>query len=230
MESDEAEALGRNDVARASSERGEVVLRHRDRDGALELRVNGVFVMDDVETTTERLLATETLKKVVPSYRGAALTVMIGGLGLGYTLAEVLADLRVEGVTVAEIEPSLVDWHLDGLVPNSPIADPRVQIEVGDVRDVVRSLVVGTFDLMLLDVDNGPDFLVYDANAAVYREPFLEACRAVIRPGGLLAVWSAETSPALVAAIETVFGRCEERRIPVRLGRRQATYHLFLGH
>ena len=108
-------------VARAESGRGEVVLRRRAEDGALELRVNGVFVMDDRETSTERLLARTTVEALTSSPGDTeSWRVVVGGLGLGYTLAELLTDARVASVLVAEIEPHLVGWHRDGLVPSSP--------------------------------------------------------------------------------------------------------------
>ena len=221
-------------VARAESERGEVVLRRRVDDGALELRVNGVFVMDDRETSTERQLARTTVEALAASSGGAAgqWRVVVGGLGLGYTLAEVLAEPRVASVLVAEIEPDLVDWHRDGLVPGSPLvgaSGDRVELVVGDVRDVVAGLPPGSVDLILLDVDNGPDFLVYDANAGVYESPFLPACRDALAAGGLVAVWSADSSPALTAALEAVFGSTQELALPVTLQTRHTTYHLFLA-
>ncbi|MEP6665089.1 MAG: hypothetical protein ABJA81_01460 [Nocardioidaceae bacterium] len=214
-------------VARAGTERGEVVLRRRDRDGALELRVNGVFVMDTAQTHTERLLARTTLD-AVPTTPGG-LTVLVGGLGLGFTLAEVLGDERVACVIVAEIEECLVQWHRDGLIPDSPVADPRVRIVTADVREVVARLRPGSLDLLLLDVDNGPDFLVYDINAAIYEGEFLTSCHDVTRPGGIVAVWSADTSDDLRAAMRAVFCDCDELKIPVTLAQRDTTYHLFLA-
>src|SRR3954451_8174537 len=104
------------EVARAETERGELVLRERrPADGgptSLELRANGVFVMDTVEVSTEGAMATAALPLVdEPS------AVLIGGLGLGYTMHEVLADSRVEKCAVVEIEPALAEWMRAGLVP-----------------------------------------------------------------------------------------------------------------
>jgi spermidine synthase len=135
-------------------------------------------------------------------------------------------------VLVAEIEPDLVGWHRDGLVPGSPLvgeAADRVEVAGGDVRDVVAGLPPESVDLILLDVDNGPDFLVYDANAAVYQSPFLTACRDALAAGGLVAVWSADSSPTLTATLETVFGSTRELALPVTLQTRLTTYHLFLA-
>src|SRR4051812_30719588 len=107
------------EVARARSDRGEVVLRRRyDPDAPeapvdLELRVNGVFVMDTLETTTETELARAALQQV-----DSPRCVLLGGLGLGFTVREVLADHRVEHVVVAEIEDALVQWFRDGTIPH----------------------------------------------------------------------------------------------------------------
>jgi spermidine synthase len=215
-------------VAHAISKRGEVFLLRRASDGALELRVNGIFVMDTVHTSTERLLATTTLDT-------RALTsdanVLIGGLGLGFTLREVLSDRRVATVHVAEIEPAVVEWHRQGLIPDTVDAfrDSRVHISVADVRNVLAGLPGSSLDVILLDIDNGPGFLVYDTNVAVYRRDFLALCREKVSPHGIVAIWSADASPALAAAMRQVFAHAEVVPIPVILGNTETTYTLFIA-
>jgi spermidine synthase len=211
-------------VARAQSPRGEVVARRRD-DGTLELRVNGVFVMDTAETSTERLLARAALDQTTRPRR-----VLVGGLGLGYTLAEILADRRVEQVTVAEIEPVVVEWMRAGVLPGRPVlTDPRVDVRVGDVRDILRSEPDGGCDVVLLDVDNGPGFLVYDDNAAVYGRGFLTECRRVLTVAGVLAVWSSAHSPTLEDTLREVFDHCSAVPLSVDLQGRAEAYWLFTG-
>ena len=210
------------EVARAVSERGELVLRRRD-DGALELRVNGVFVMDDRETSSEELLASVALDAVPRPSR-----VLVGGLGLGYTVRALLADDRVGEVVVAEIEPDVVRWMRDGVVP-SVLDDPRVRVNVGDVRDVVTGQQVGSLDGILLDVDNGPDFLVYNENSAIYQPDFLVECRRRLRASGILTVWSSSASEALRSAVEATFGKCVVRPLSVELQGRAETYYVYQG-
>ncbi len=205
-------------IRSATSERGELTLRRRD-DGALELRVNGVFVMDDRETRSEELLATAALEH-------APATLLVGGLGLGYTVRALLADPKVRRVVVAEIEPTLIEWMSTGVVP-SVLTDDRVEVRIGDVRDLVHNTETASFDGILLDVDNGPDYLVYDANAAVYQPGFLVECRRVLRPGGVLTVWSSTRSQALYDALATVFATCTEHPVPVDLQGRRETYHVY---
>lgn len=197
------------EVARADSERGQVVLRERhDPDDpagtrVLELRVNGVFVMDTLETSTERQLAAAALARV-----DEPRSVIIGGLGLGFTLHEVLADRRVERIAVVEIEDALVRWMRDGTIPHGPsfFADQRLRVVIADIRMAMAEATPSAYDLVLLDVDNGPGYLVYDGNAAVYKETFLAEVAAALRPGGTLVIWSAHESPDLAEAMESVFG------------------------
>ncbi len=218
------------ELARAESERGELVLRERraEQGGApaLELRANGVFVMDTVEVGTERALATAALALVEHPR-----AVVVGGLGLGFTLREVLADSRVETCAVVEIEPALVDWMRNGTIAHGPslLADQRVAVVVADVAMAVAEARPASYDLVLLDVDNGPGYLVHDTNAALYAAPFLAAVRAILRPGGALAVWSAAPEPALEATLTEVFGAADALPLDVVLQGREEQYWLYVA-
>ncbi len=216
------------EVARAESERGELVLRRRSSPQAadvLELRVNGVFVMDTQETSSEEEMAALALGLVEEPR-----SVVVGGLGLGFTTRRVLADPRVEEVVVVEVEEALVAWLRDGTVPHGPalLADRRLRVVTADVATAIEE-ATSTYDLVLLDVDNGPGYLVHDANARVYEHDLLAAARAVLRPGGVLVVWSADRAPALLEALREVFGDAEELAYEVRLQERDEEYLLYLA-
>jgi spermidine synthase len=191
----------------------EVVVRRR-ADGARELRVNGVFVMDDVETSTERQLA------VVALARGAR-DVLVGGLGLGFTARALLADERVRRVLVAERHPAVVEAN--------DVGDPRLEVVVGDVRDIVAAQADASVDAVLLDVDNGPGFLVHVDNAAVYGDDFVAECVRVLRPGGTLAVWSMDDAPHLLATLGAHLVDVSAQAIPVRLQMRAEVYWILSG-
>ena len=219
------------ELARAESERGEVVLRERhDPDSqaapVVELRVNGVFVMDTLETASERALATAALAQVEEPR-----AVLVGGLGLGFTAHEVLGDPRVGRLVVVEMEEALVGWLRDGTVPHGPgfLADERLTVVVADIRQAVHEAAPGSYDLVLLDVDNGPGFLVYDENAAVYEADFLQVVRGALRPGGAVVVWSASESPTLQRELTEVFGSATPIPFDVRLQRREEQYWLYLA-
>ena len=191
----------------------DVVLRRRD-DGAIELRVNGVFVMDDAESTSERRLAELVLE------RGAR-DVVVGGLGLGYTTRALLADDRVRRVLVAELHPAVVTVNA--------IDDPRLNLVVGDVRDLIAKQPDASADAVLLDVDNGPDHLVHPGNAAVYGGSFVAECVRVLRPGGTLAVWSMDDSRSLRATLGAHLDTVTAERVPVRLQGRDEAYWVISG-
>jgi spermidine synthase len=214
------------EVARAETERGELVLRERREPGsptALELRANGVFVMDTFETSSEQALADAALELVEEPRQ-----VLVGGLGLGYTMHRVLADRRVERCTVVEIEESLVSWMRDGTIPHGPglLADERAHPVVADITVAIEEAADDTYDLVLLDVDNGPGYLVHDSNAAVYREPFLHHARRLLRPGGALVIWSADRSAELEETMRRVFGNAAATAYDVLLQTRDEQYWL----
>jgi len=186
-----------------------VVVRQR-ADGSRELRVNGVFVMDDVQTTSERLLA-----------RDLSGDVLVGGLGLGFTVRELLAG-DVTRVLVAELHPEVV------AAVELP-ADSRLEVVIGDVRDVVKTQPRASLDAIVLDVDNGPDFLVHDHNAALYEDDFIATCAARLRTTGRLTIWSMADSPAVRDSLARRFGHVQVTEVPVVLQGRQEPYWLLTG-
>ena len=219
------------EVARAVTSRGEVVLRERrDPDApagtptVVELRVNGVYVMDTLETGSERALASIALD-LVPEPRA----VVVGGLGFGFTLHQVLADHRVERVAVVEVEEPLVQWMRDGTVPHGRafLADERVHVVTADIVVAMAEATAAAYDLVLLDVDNGPDQLVHASNHAVYEEGFLEHTREALRPGGIVAIWSAHRSEPLEENLDRIFGNVDVDAHEVVLQGRDEHYWLY---
>ncbi|WP_405406216.1 spermidine synthase [Paracoccus sp. Ld10] len=124
--------------------------------------------------------------------------ILIGGLGMGFTLraAQAIAAPQA-GLIVAEIVPDLIDWaeHHMAAVFKDCLSDPRVQVRLGDVAAQIRQ-AAGTFDAILLDVDNGPGGLTRSGNDILYGTAGLQAARRALSPGGVLAVWSAEPDVA----------------------------------
>ncbi|HEY8474621.1 MAG TPA: spermidine synthase [Natronosporangium sp.] len=210
-------------VARADGVLGELVLRRRP--GPVhELIVNGVFLMDTAETTTERLLA-----ELVLTRHPAPHHVLVGGLGLGRTLAALLADHRPRLVELVEIEPLLVAWSRAGLVPGVAAAldDRRVRVRIADIRAALRP--PERYDAVVLDVDNGPGFLVHERNATVYEPAGLAGAAAALRPGGVLVVWSADPAPALLAGLRDRVGPAEQLVRRVARQGRPVDYYLYLA-
>jgi len=215
-------------VARADGARGVVALRVRQGPAGPvhELIVAGIFAMDDAETSSEIALAEVALARCPRPDR-----VLIGGLGLGHTALAVLRDARVEEVTVVELEPALLDWARADLVPalTAVGADPRVRLVEGDVGAFLGT--AGTeYDVVLLDVDNGPSFLVHEPNHLLYGEPALRAALARVAPGGVLVIWAAQREPALLALLGEVAGpdRVSEVVLPIQRDGRAFDYALYV--
>ncbi|MGL5819945.1 MAG: hypothetical protein ACRCYR_20490 [Phycicoccus sp.] len=209
-----------------STPHGEVVVRRR---GAVtELIVGGVFAMDTVDTTTEVLLAERAL-----ACHASPRRVLVGGLGLGVTTRAVLADPRVDRVDVVEIAEPLVRWARQGAMPELVDLDGgRCALHVADVADVLAGDVgpSGPWDVVLLDVDNGPGFLVGAHNADLYRPAGLLVARLALATGGILTVWSSHRSRELLAAMRTVAGSQDEvteEVVATRRGQRTFDYALY---
>ncbi len=120
--------------------------------------------------------------------------VLIGGLGMGFTLRAALASLGPDAsVTVAELVPAVIRWAGGPMrdIFGSSLADPRVSVREADVGELIR-FSQSSFDAILLDVDNGPEGLTRKANDALYDLPGLYAVHRALRTGGVLTVWSAK--------------------------------------
>ncbi|WP_432018909.1 spermidine synthase [Streptomyces sp. 1222.5] len=195
---------------------GEVVLR---RQGALlQIIANGCFLMDTSDGRSERLL--------VDAAYGAldgrpAPAVLIGGLGVGFSLVHAAADARWGRITVVEREPAVIGWHRDGPLGElsaAALADPRTGIVQADLVNYVNE-TSDTFDALCLDIDNGPDWTVTDDNDGLYAPAGLAACARVLRPGGVLAVWSAKPSPEFEGSLRNAgFQQVRTEEVPVARG------------
>lgn len=160
------------------------------RDGdAFEIRLNLYQLMSSGNSISEQALARLTC--------AGCTQILIGGLGLGYTARAVLDIAAPKArVTVAEMMPQVVEWNRGPLasLAGHPLDDPRLDVVTGDVTDVVRTHP-GRFDAILLDVDNGPDAVLFAGNVFLYSSDGLALLHRGLRPGGVLAVWSATPSP-----------------------------------
>lgn len=205
-------------VARTGTVRGELVLR--ESGGHYEVISNGVFLMDTRAGESERLLVRAALDAVPPGSR-----LLIGGLGVGFSLAEAAASDRPAEIVVVEIEPALVGWHHGPLAPFSAgaLGDPRVRVVTADIV----TWLAGTderFDAICLDVDNGPDWTVFDGNAHLYGGDGLALLRSRLAPGGVLAVWSASASPAYAARLAAAVGPVQTLSVEVARGEPDVVY------
>ncbi|MGH8794393.1 MAG: spermidine synthase [Stackebrandtia sp.] len=199
-------------VARvADGPHGELVLRRVGDD--YEIVSNGVFLMDTRNGESERLLVSAACERL-----GAGAEILIGGLGVGFSLAEALSRADVSAVTVVEMLRPVVDWHAGPLRRFSGgLDDPRVEIACADLRGWLRR-DQRTFDAICLDVDNGPGWTVVPENAELYGDSGLELVASRLRSGGVLSVWSAAADTAFAARLRRHFVDVAEHEVPVPRG------------
>lgn len=200
-------------LARSDTDGFDVALRCRG--DIYELIVNGAFAMDSAEVASEHALA-----EAVPA---DAAQILVGGLGLGFTAARLL-DVTRANLVIVELSSALIEWAEAGLTPTlgRVATSDRVRLVHADIADQLRT--PGRYDAILLDVDNGPDFLIHEHNNRLYGAPMLANAHDRLAPGGLLAIWSERYSPALDAALRTLGGAVDHQLVPVRRGQRDLVY------
>ncbi len=177
------------DAAQIPGNGGELRLYQRGDDFSIRLAGRGEL-MNSRTHGSEDALADQTCARLV---NGGTPRILIGGLGMGFTLAASLRHLGSDAqAVVAELVPAVVDWNRGALGAHAglPLADPRVTVRVGDVGKILRA-EARAYDGILLDVDNGPEGLTRKANNWLYGVDGLNAAYAALRPHGVLAVWSA---------------------------------------
>jgi spermidine synthase len=181
------------DIARVPGAEVELRLMRRGTEFSMMLGANEL--MNSRLSGSEEALATLACRRL-EAVKGPRL--LIGGLGMGFTLRAALAVLGAEArITVAELVPAVIAWArgpMAGIFGDS-LDDPRVEIRQADVADAIAARA-SAFDAILLDVDNGPEGLIRKANDALYDPKGLKAIRRALRPGGILAVWSSGPHPA----------------------------------
>ncbi|MEG3630515.1 spermidine synthase family protein [Streptomyces poriticola] len=198
---------------------GEVVLRRHG--GLLQIIANGCFLMDTSDGRSERRLVDAALAALDASGERPAPHVLIGGLGVGFSLTHAAANSRWGGITVVEREPAVIDWHrrgpLSGLT-RAALADPRTKIVEADLTRYVNE-TCATYDALCLDIDNGPGWTVTEGNETLYAPAGLTACARLLKPGGVVAVWSAKPSPEFEESLRNAgFQRVRTEEIPVARG------------
>jgi spermidine synthase len=201
----------------------EFVLVHVGNDWIV--RVGGRVLMSSRMHDSEEALAEQALNRVDDPR-----TVLVGGLGLGFTLRAVLDQTPDHAkITVAELVPDLVEWNRTHLreLNDHPLEDPRCNVVVGDVFDVIKQSPQG-FDVILLDVDNGPVALARAKNQRLYGDYGVRACYRALRPAGILAVWSAGPNARFERELARAGFAVEVMRVAARQGSR-ARHVLFLA-
>ena len=200
-------------IARQATFDGEIQLQRRalpDGSPVFEIISNGVFLMASYNQLSARALAGHTLKAIKPNL-WPELRVLVGGLGMGFTILEALAN-QATAVEVIEISPHIIAWNRTHLVSinDDALANPRVTFIEDDLYAVLSTAPPASYAAILLDVDNGPSWLAHQHNGRLYTLAALEQWATKLRPGGALAVWSAQPEPEFLKRMRAVFADAAE--------------------
>ena len=199
-----------------------------EHDREMVILANGKMLMSSRMHGSEEELAALACKHII---KAEAPRVLVGGLGLGYTLRATLNLLPASAaVVVAELVAGVVEWNRGPLGPlaNHPLDDRRVTVTLGDVGKTMRLDKEG-FDAILLDVDNGPDAFTATGNADLYDNRGVTQAHAALRPGGVLAVWSAWEDRKFEQRMRWAGFKVTMHRMRARLKRGGPKHTIFLG-
>jgi len=173
-----------------------------------EIIFNGVFLMASYNGLSEKALATLAIEPLASERQD--LRILVGGLGIGYTLRAALDCDGIQAVDVVEIEEYIIKWaksffsELNGYA----CSDSRVHLIKMDLGDYIFK-TEKIYDAIILDVDNGPTWLALESNQRLYQKPALLRIKAILRDGGVFIVWAAQKCIAFEKRIEEVFGSTE---------------------
>jgi len=214
------------DRANIPGHQGEVRLLKRGSE--FSIRTPGAELMNSRVHGSEDALAELALRRIGLK-RG--LRILIGGLGMGFTLAAALGLSKPDTrITVSELIPAVVRWNREhlGHLAGRPLDDPRVSVAQEDVAETIRKRK-SAWDAILLDVDNGPAGLTRKSNDRLYAKSGLLAARSALRPGGVLAVWSAGADEAFTGRLKQSGFQAETAAVRARKPGKGARHTIWLA-
>lgn len=196
-------------LSRISTPHGELQLQqaldHPDAElPVYEIIFNGVFLMASYNIRSEKALAYHAINPL--GIDGSSLSILVGGLGIGYTLQAVLDYESVAAAHVVEIDTHITQWARTYFVKHNggALSDPRVRLIRADIKDYLKTAETA-YDAIILDVDNGPTRLVLEGNRELYESPMMTKMKNMLSDGGVLTVWSAHRCDDFLQRLEDIF-------------------------
>ncbi|MDA3970079.1 MAG: hypothetical protein PF442_01875 [Desulfobulbaceae bacterium] len=213
-------------AAASTPDGGEMVLYQHDRD--FSIIVNGADLMHSRRHESELELARLGCQHLSNNEEP---TVLIGGLGMGYTLRQTLDLVGANGsVVMAELMEEVIEWNRKymGELNDHPLQDERVDLRVGDILDIL-SKSKASFDTILLDVDNGPEPMTHSGNSQLYSYQGVVACKAALRDKGCLAVWSAKPNKDFEHLVMDCGMHIHRYRVPAHKGKNASSHFIWIA-
>jgi spermidine synthase len=204
---------------------GEMVLYRHDRD--FSILINDEDLMHSRRHESELELARLGCGHLVGREESS---ILIGGLGMGYTLRQALDMLSPTAhVVVGELLSAVVEWNQEffGELNSQPLEDERVDLKTGDIVELI-SRSKNIFDAILLDIDNGPDAMTYSGNQRLYSYEGILACRRALRKNGCLAVWSAKPSKNFEQLLMSCNFHVRRFRVPAYKGSKSQSHFIWV--
>ena len=197
---------------------GQLILTQREKEFSIHLKgVRGELMNSKIHSSEE------ALAQLGCAHINSAKTphVLVGGLGMGFTLAAVLKVVNASStVVVAELIPEVVEWNKGSLgqCAGRPLNDKRTQVYLGDVAQLFKNNQA-IYDAILLDIDNGPEGFTHENNNSLYSYDSLQAIKASLKPGGMLAIWSAWHDPQFTNLLKKARFNVETKSVRAHKGK-----------
>lgn len=217
-------------IERCRGVKGEIQLQRRGNE--YEIIYNGVFLMASYNGSSERAAVSDALK-IADQDPGGHLGVLMGGLGMGFSLLEALDCEQVKRVVVAEIEPAVIRWNRDclGKLNNGAVNDPRVEIVNNDFIELIKEKAAAAgrnparaFQVVMVDTDNGSSWLSIPSNYRLYRDEGLSLIKKCLSPGGAACFWCSNREEDLEQRLRTHFQEVHFKTVEEKTGQESAYY------
>ena len=206
-------------LGKATTSRNGSELRLYQRDTEFSIKADSQELMNSQVHGSEDALAKLACEKINDN---KAVRVLVGGLGLGYTLRAALNELKPDAeVVVAEIVPDVLEWNKKflGHLADYPLEDDRVHVQLDDVAQVIRG-GRSDYDAIMLDVDNGPQAMFQEGNDWIYTDHGLQSSFDALRPKGVLSIWSTDPDPTFTKRLTRNGFKAEVVKVRARRGRK----------
>ena len=204
----------------------ELILYQRDTE--YSIRVNGQELMNSRMFGSEMMLAELSCPEIAERKNA---NVLIGGLGMGYTLSAALRLLHPDAdVLLAELVPSVVEWNKNvlGSLAGDPLKDSRVTVVIEDVINIINNNT-SAFDAILLDVDNGPNSLTQEGNDELYSMSGVAMIHRALRPGGVVAVWSSSPDTGFMQRLNRSSFHVLEKKVRGRTHKKGPVHTIWIA-